>query len=282
VFAGEITPDRYNAAWWDLKHRYQGVVEPLQRSEADFDPGAKYHVPGNVPYIRYFIARILQFQFHRSWCRAAGWTGPLHRCSVYGNAVAGEQVRRMLAAGASRPWQETLFEATGERQMDATAMVEYFRPLLAWLERQNRGQPVGWSTTRTEAAPPAVAPPAAPAAATPPAATPAPAARPSGVDPALAARGKTVWGKNGCGGCHGIGRKMAGPDLANVAGRRSETWLRQWMKNTTQMLASDSIGRVLLAEAKGARMPQFKLTDADIDALQQYIAQESQRAGAKR
>ena len=91
-----------------------------------------------------------------------------------------------------------------------------------------------------------------------------------------------MWGKNGCGGCHGIGRKMAGPDLANVAGRRSETWLRQWMKNTTQMLANDSIGRALLAEAKGARMPQFKLTDADIDALLQYIAQESQQAGAKR
>src|SRR3989475_4954413 len=72
VFAGEITPDHYNASWWDLKHRYQGVAEPAARSERDFDPAAKYHVAANVPYIRYFIARILQFQFHRSWCRAAG------------------------------------------------------------------------------------------------------------------------------------------------------------------------------------------------------------------
>src|SRR2546426_769732 len=144
VFAGDITPDHYNAAWWDLKHRYQGVAEPVARSERDFDPAAKYHVAANVPYIRYFIARILQFQFHRSWCRAAGWTGPLYRCSVYGNAAAGRQLARMLAAGQSKPWQEILSDATGERQMDATAMVDYFHPLVAWLERQNQGKPVGW------------------------------------------------------------------------------------------------------------------------------------------
>jgi peptidyl-dipeptidase A len=144
VFAGDITPDHYNAAWWDLKHRYQGVAEPVARSERDFDPAAKYHVAANVPYIRYFIARILQFQFHRSWCRAAGWTGPLYRCSVYGNAAAGRQLARMLAAGQSKPWQDILADATGERRMDATAMVDYFQPLVAWLERQNHGKPVGW------------------------------------------------------------------------------------------------------------------------------------------
>ena len=297
VFSGEITPSRYNATWWDLKHRYQGIVEPMPRSEADFDPGAKYHVPGNVPYIRYFIARILQFQFHRSWCRAAGWQGPLYRCSVYGNAAAGEQMRKMLAAGANKPWQDILFEATGERQMDATAMVDYFQPLLVWLERQNQGKPVGWSTTvAPDTAIPVISPqpillpgtprgevPAAPAPAPAPApVSPPPAAAPFGANPAVAARGKTVWTKNGCGGCHGIGRKMAAPDLANVAARRSDTWLRQWLKNTNQMLANDSIAKRLLAEAKGTRMPQFKLTDDDIDALLHYIAQESTTTGAKR
>ncbi len=144
VFSGAITPAHYNAAWWDSKHRYQGVSEPLPRSERDFDPGAKYHVAANVPYMRYFLARVLQFQFHRSWCRAAGWTGPLYRCSVYGNRAAGQQLARMLAAGQSKPWQEILADANGERQMDATAIVEYFQPLVAWLERQNQGKPVGW------------------------------------------------------------------------------------------------------------------------------------------
>jgi len=144
VFAGEIAPARYNAAWWDLKHRYQGVAEPVARTEQDFDPGAKYHVSANVPYIRYFLARVLQFQLHRSWCRAAGWTGPLYRCSVYGNKAAGHQLARMLAAGQSRPWQDILADATGERQLDATAIVDYFQPLVAWLERQNQGKAVGW------------------------------------------------------------------------------------------------------------------------------------------
>ena len=144
VFSGAVTPDHYNAAWWDLKHRYQGVQEPAPRSEADFDPGAKFHVAANVPYLRYFIARILQFQFQRAWCRAAGYTGPLYRCSIYGSAAAGAQLRKMLEAGASRPWQDILYDATGERRLDASAMAEYFQPLRVWLERQNQGKPVGW------------------------------------------------------------------------------------------------------------------------------------------
>ncbi len=291
VFSGEITPARYNAAWWDLKHRYQGVIEPAARSEADFDPGAKYHVPGNVPYIRYFIAHVLQFQFHRSWCRAAGWQGPLYRCSVYGNKAAGEQLQKMLAAGASKPWQDILFEATGERQMDATAMVDYFQPLLAWLERQNQGKPVGWSAEAMSAPPPAppapaVSAPAAPAAAAGAAAAGAAAKPPAAApvtpfNPALASQGRTVWNKNGCGGCHGIGKQVAAPDLAGVTARRSATWLRSWMKNTTQMLVSDSIGRRLLAASKGVKMPQFKLTDTEIDAVFAYIMEQGQRVGVK-
>ncbi len=144
VFSGEIPPSRYNAAWWELRNRYQGVAAPVSRSEADFDPGAKYHIPGNTPYMRYFLARVLQFQFYRSLCREAGYTGPLHRCTFYGSEEAGAKLERMLAAGSSQPWQQTLFEMTGERRMDAGAMMEYFAPLKAWLDRQNQGKPVGW------------------------------------------------------------------------------------------------------------------------------------------
>ena len=144
VFSGEITPANYNAAWWELRNRYQGVQAPVARSEADFDPGAKYHIPGNTPYMRYFLARVLQFQFYRSLCREAGYTGPLHRCTFYGSEAAGQKLERMLQAGSSQPWQETLFQMTGERQMDAGAMMEYFAPLKAWLDRQNQGKPVGW------------------------------------------------------------------------------------------------------------------------------------------
>ena len=144
VFSGETTPANYNAAWWELRNRYQGVSAPLARSENDFDPGAKFHVPGNTPYMRYFLARVLQFQFYRAQCRAAGYTGPLHRCSFYGSREAGEKLQALLAAGNSRPWPETLYLMTGERQMDANAIVEYFAPLKTWLDEQNRGKPVGW------------------------------------------------------------------------------------------------------------------------------------------
>ncbi|MGH7525109.1 MAG: M2 family metallopeptidase, partial [Gemmatimonadales bacterium] len=129
VFSGEIKPADYNSAWWSLRNQYQGVSAPLPRSESDFDPGAKYHVPANTPYTRYFLARILQFQFYRALCREAGYTGPLHRCSFFGSEAAGKKLGAMLAMGASRPWPEVLQAMTGEREMDGRALVEYFAPL---------------------------------------------------------------------------------------------------------------------------------------------------------
>jgi peptidyl-dipeptidase A len=144
VFSGAIAPENYNAAWWELRERYQGVVAPVERTEADFDPGAKYHVAANVSYTRYFVARILQFQFHRALCDAAGPEGPLHECSVYGSKEAGDLLWAMLEAGASEPWQDTLEKLTGAREMDATAIIEYFEPLLGWLREQNEGRSCGW------------------------------------------------------------------------------------------------------------------------------------------
>jgi peptidyl-dipeptidase A len=147
VFSGAVTPANYNRAWWDLRAKYQGVAPPVARTEADFDPGAKFHVPGNTPYTRYFLARVLQFQFYRAMCREAGHTGPLYRCSFFGSKAAGARLARMLDAGQSRPWQETLYAMTGERRMDAGAMLEYFQPLQVWLDRQNAGRQVGWAAT---------------------------------------------------------------------------------------------------------------------------------------
>lgn len=144
VFSGKVPPARYNQSWWDLRKQFQGVAPPVARSEADFDPGAKYHIPANVPYTRYFLARILQFQFHRALCRAAGYQGPLDQCSIYGNKEAGKRLKAMLEMGASKPWPEALYALTGERQLDANALVEYFAPLKKWLEEQNKGQICGW------------------------------------------------------------------------------------------------------------------------------------------
>ncbi|KFE70280.1 Peptidyl-dipeptidase A precursor [Hyalangium minutum] len=144
VFSGKTAPADYNKAWWALRQKYQGVAPPVARTEQDFDPGAKYHVPANVPYTRYFLARILQFQFHKAMCEAAGYKGPLHECSVFGNKEAGKRLQAMLELGASKPWQEALFAMTGQRQMDATPLIEYFSPLRQWLQQQNKGQTCGW------------------------------------------------------------------------------------------------------------------------------------------
>jgi peptidyl-dipeptidase A len=144
VYSGRIPPARYNAAWWDLRRKYQGVAAPVARTEEDFDPGAKYHIPANVPYTRYFLARLLQFQFHRALCRHAGHQGPLHTCSIYGNKEAGRRLQAMLALGASKPWPDALEVLTGERQVQASALLDYFAPLRAWLKEKNKGERCGW------------------------------------------------------------------------------------------------------------------------------------------
>ncbi|WP_428263410.1 M2 family metallopeptidase [Haliangium sp.] len=144
VFSGEVTPDDYNQAWWNLRREYQGLRPPVERTEAQFDPGAKYHIPANVPYMRYFLAAVLQFQFHRALCKTAGHEGPLHQCSIFRSKEAGEKLAAMMALGSSRPWPDALELLTGQREMDATALLDYFAPLRAWLQQQNQGRTCGW------------------------------------------------------------------------------------------------------------------------------------------
>ena len=144
VFSGETTPATYNQAWNDLRLRYQGITPPVQRAATDFDPGAKFHIPGNTPYTRYFLARILQFQFYEAACRQAGWTGPLHRCSFYNNKEVGQRLNAMLEMGKSRPWPDALQAFAGTREMSGRPLLAYFAPLQGWLEQQNRGKQCGW------------------------------------------------------------------------------------------------------------------------------------------
>ncbi len=144
VFSDKVGPDSYNAHWWKLRTEFQGIIPPVERTEKHFDPGAKYHVPANVPYTRYFLAAILQFQFHRALCKVAGHQGPLHSCSIYGNKEVGKRLNDMMKMGAEKPWPEALKALTGEEQMDATAIIDYFSPLLDWLKEQNKDATCGW------------------------------------------------------------------------------------------------------------------------------------------
>jgi peptidyl-dipeptidase A len=145
VFAGEVSPARYDDAWWELRRIHQGVRPPSPRPAAAFDPGAKFHVAASVPYLRYFLAYVLQFQLYEAACRQAGWSGPLHRCSVYGNREVGARFQRMLELGRSRPWPDALETFTGSRRMDASALARYFEPVAQWLREQNRGRQCGWN-----------------------------------------------------------------------------------------------------------------------------------------
>ncbi|MFK7885712.1 MAG: M2 family metallopeptidase [Gammaproteobacteria bacterium] len=144
VFSGKTPPARYNGDWWTLRTKYQGITPPLERSEENFDPGAKYHVPGNTPYTRYFLSFILQFQFHKALCEGMDSDVPLHECSIYGNEEAGQRFMDMLAMGSSQPWPDAFEKLTGQRTMDGSAIIDYFAPLMGWLEEQNEGRSCGW------------------------------------------------------------------------------------------------------------------------------------------
>ncbi|MDA0795929.1 MAG: M2 family metallopeptidase [Proteobacteria bacterium] len=144
VFSGEIAPEDYNAGWWKLREEYQGIAPPIARSEADFDAGAKYHIPGNTPYTRYFLSFIMQFQFHKALCDIAGFDGPLHECSIYDNKVAGKKLGDLLTMGQSKPWPDAMEAMTGQRGMDGSAIIDYFSPLNDWLIKENQGNQCGW------------------------------------------------------------------------------------------------------------------------------------------
>ena len=144
VFSGEIAPADYNKAWWMLRAKYQGVVPPVERTEADFDPGAKMHVAANVPYMRYFLADIYEFQFYRALCKESGYKGPLNRCTFFGSKAAGAKFNKMLEMGQSKPWPDAMEVLTGQREGDASAIIEYFAPLKKWLDEQNKGMKSGW------------------------------------------------------------------------------------------------------------------------------------------
>ena len=144
VFSGAISPESYNAGWWNLRTRYQGIAPAVERTEADFDPGAKYHIPGNTPYTRYFLSHVMQFQFHKALCEAAGYEGPLHNCSIYDSKAAGEKLGQMLSMGASQPWPEAMYALTGQREMDASPIIDYFQPLMGYLQEQNKDRQCGW------------------------------------------------------------------------------------------------------------------------------------------
>ncbi|XP_060075095.1 angiotensin-converting enzyme-like [Ylistrum balloti] len=158
VFRGATTPSTYNHDWWDLRCKYQGISPPVERSEEDFDPGAKYHIPGNTPYIRYFVSFIVQFQWHKALCDEVGYVGPLHRCDVYRNVSAGNLLREMLKLGSSRPWQDAMQVITGSREMTVLPLVQYFDPLLQWLKEQNKEENIGWSSICPTNIPSAIAP----------------------------------------------------------------------------------------------------------------------------
>ncbi|MCZ8017879.1 M2 family metallopeptidase [Novosphingobium sp.] len=144
VFSGAVKPEGYQQAWTDMRLKYQGIVPPSPRGADAFDAGAKYHIPAVVPYTRYFLARILQFQFYEAACKQAGWKGPLHRCSFYGNKEVGKNLNAMLEMGASKPWPDALEAFTGSREMSGKAMMAYFAPLKKWLDQQNKGMKSGW------------------------------------------------------------------------------------------------------------------------------------------
>ena len=144
VFTGEITKDNLNSSWWELREKYQGITSPMERGEEYFDPGAKYHIPGNTPYTRYYLAKIMQYQFHEALCNEMGFEGPLHECSIYNNPEAGVKIRDMLAMGQSKPWQDAFEALTGERALSGTSILNYYKPLQEWLEKENEGRSCGW------------------------------------------------------------------------------------------------------------------------------------------
>ncbi|XP_071562887.1 angiotensin-converting enzyme-like [Temnothorax nylanderi] len=157
VFQGKVTPDNYNCNWWSLAEEYQGIEPPVDRTEEDFDPGSKYHIIADVEYIRYYVSFVIQFQFHKALCTKAKEYDPnnpdtklLSQCDIYGNKDAGNLLKSMLELGSSKPWPDAMEKISGQRQMDAAGLLEYFKPLTDWLIKENKktNEYIGWKPSK--------------------------------------------------------------------------------------------------------------------------------------
>ncbi|UYV73685.1 hypothetical protein LAZ67_11000346 [Cordylochernes scorpioides] len=145
VFRGSV--NKLNDRWWQLRLQYQGLCPPVRRSETDFDPGAKNHVPGDTPQIRHFFSYILQFQLQELLCREAGHVGPLHTCDIYGSHAAGDKLAGLLRLGSSMPWQDALARMTGgSGKLDARPLLNYFAPLRRHIRESLGNSTVGWTS----------------------------------------------------------------------------------------------------------------------------------------
>lgn len=155
VFSGKTNVNAGTERWWQLKNDLIGVKAPVERTEEDFEAGAMYHIIVTYPFIGYYIRTIIQFQFYQSLCQAANHTGPLHKCDFYRSTEAGEKLAAMLSMGRSKPWPEAMEALTGQREMKADAILEYFQPLMEWLEKTNEenGDVIGWESPTGSSAP---------------------------------------------------------------------------------------------------------------------------------
>lgn len=147
VFDGSIPPEKLNEEWWRMRRDLEGLIPPVSRNENNLDAVSYFHIAYDVPHIRYFVSRILTFQFHEALCNESGHTGPLHECDIYGSKAAGDLFSEFLSQGAKYPWDDTLEIITGQRVMSASSFLKYFQPLNDWLVKQNRlnEDEVGWS-----------------------------------------------------------------------------------------------------------------------------------------
>ncbi len=139
LYANNLPADQWNARWWELARRYQGIVPPAPRDEQFADALTKTHINDDpAQYYDYALSFALLFQMHNHIAKNILHQDP-RNTNYYGNTGVGDFLRTLMAPGASRPWRDVLRETTGQ-ELNANAMMEYFAPLHSWLQEQNRGR----------------------------------------------------------------------------------------------------------------------------------------------
>jgi len=143
LYEKDLSAGEYNARWWRYKKENQGIEPPSPRGEEYCDPASKTHINDDpAQYYDYAIATVLKYQLHDHIARKILKQDP-RSANYYGSKEVGDFLKSILKQGATRPWREVLREATGE-DLSTKALLEYFRPLQEWLEKENAGRKIGW------------------------------------------------------------------------------------------------------------------------------------------
>jgi len=139
LYAGGLTKDEFNKRWWAHVRSFQGVAPPQPRGEDYCDAATKTHIINDAAqYYDYALSYVILHQLHDHIAKNILDQDP-RQTNYYGSKDVGKFLYDILKLGGSEDWRKVMRDRLGQ-ELSAKPMLDYFEPLLAWLQERNQGR----------------------------------------------------------------------------------------------------------------------------------------------